>query len=52
MTIVELKKTSNLLLAEGVNPEGVTLWACARQAKAATTNGDVKCIMDVMGGKY
>lgn len=36
LIIVELKKTSNLLLAEGVKPDGVTLCACARPARPAT----------------
>ena len=42
MTIVELKITSSLLLAEGVKPEGVLLCACARPASAATNNAELK----------
>jgi hypothetical protein len=48
MTIVELKKTSNLLLAEGVKPEGVTLCACATPARAATSNDEAKYIFEKM----
>lgn len=42
MTIVVLKKTSSLLLADGVKPEGVTLCACARLAIAAIRRDDAK----------
>lgn len=44
ITIVVLKKTSSLLLADGVKPEGVTLCARARLAKAAMSMEDVKCM--------
>ena len=43
--MVVLKKTSSLLLAEGVNPEGVTLCACARLAIAAMSIDEVKSIV-------
>lgn len=45
MTIVELKKTSSLLLAAGVNPVGTTLCAWHRPAKAATNRELAKYMM-------
>ena len=48
MTIVELKNTSSLLLAEGVKPAGVTLCACAKPARAATINDEAVYMLDMM----
>src|SRR5690242_8641844 len=48
LTIVELKKTSSWLLAEGVKPDGVTLCAWARPARLATNNDVARYIMDFL----
>lgn len=45
MTMVVLKKTSSLLLADGVKPEGVTLCDCARLAIAAMSIVEVKSML-------
>jgi hypothetical protein len=45
--MVVLKKTSSLLLADGVNPEGVTLCARARLAIAAMSIDEVKSMVSL-----
>lgn len=45
ITIVVLKNKSSLLLADGENPEGVTLCACARLAMAAMSIDEAKSIV-------
>lgn len=43
--MVELKKTSSLLLADGVKLWGVTLCACAKLARAAMSTDEVKSML-------
>jgi urease accessory protein UreH len=44
-TEVELKKTSSLVLTEGVKPRGVCACAMAQPANAATANDEVEIYM-------
>lgn len=48
MTMVELKKTPSLLLADGVKPEGVTFCACITPARVTKNKEKTRCMMDTV----